>query len=66
MHLEHMTDDEFVRRLRAGGLTPAEDALLFRLERALDKKAAPGTVGQHGAQYSLPWEMGWRGVEDKQ
>ena len=44
------TDDEFIRRLRCEGLTPREDALLFRLERACDKPSEK--LGQRGAQPS--------------
>jgi len=50
MYFEYLSDREFIARLRTGGLTPAEDALLFRLERAVDEKS--DAVGQHGAQPS--------------
>jgi hypothetical protein len=52
MFYEHLTDEEFIARLRVGALTPAEDALLFRLERSIDLYADGTGVGQHGAQPS--------------
>ena len=61
MFYDWMSDEEFVRRLRANHMTSAEEALIFRLERALDKKPDAYAVGQHGAQPSTPVPKAPRG-----
>lgn len=61
MFYENFTDEEFIARLRANPMTQVEEALVFRLERALDKKSDGSAVGQFGAHTSDPFPGAFSG-----
>lgn len=61
MFLDHLTDKEFIARLYASELTHVENALLFRLERAIDGKHDDAARGQFGAHTSDPFPGAFNG-----